>query len=297
MKAIGHYKNGNYFVTIFDDGTKVRETPEDEFIPAFSENCDCKITDKCDGNCSFCYENCTPDGEHADLFKYRFIDSLHPYTELAINGNDLSHPDLIPFLEILKKKKVIVNMTVNQIHFEKHMDLIDKLVNNKLIHGIGISLRKPTPEFIESVKKYPNAVIHVIAGILSPADVRMLSDHNLKMLILGYKNIRRGADWFASNETDITRKQEWLASQLSDMMDHFNVISFDNLAISQLNVRSIVPDDEWDEFYMGDDGDFTFYIDMVSGTFCKNSIAENSKRYAIGDMTVDEMFAKIRSEK
>ena len=60
MKTLGVYKNGNYNVRLLADGTKIRETNEDEFIPAFAENCDCKITDKCDGGCPFCYEGCTP---------------------------------------------------------------------------------------------------------------------------------------------------------------------------------------------------------------------------------------------
>lgn len=48
------YKNGNYLVTILNDGTKIRQTKDDEFIPAFAENCDCKITDKCSQGCAFC---------------------------------------------------------------------------------------------------------------------------------------------------------------------------------------------------------------------------------------------------
>ena len=107
LKLLGVYKNGNYTVNVLSDGTKIRETNEDEFIPSFSENCDCKITDKCDGGCPFCYEGCTPNGKHGDILNYKFLDTLHPYTELAINGNDMSHPDLIPFLIKLKEKKVI----------------------------------------------------------------------------------------------------------------------------------------------------------------------------------------------
>ena len=35
------YKNGNYLVKFnILNGTKIRETNEDEFIPAFAENCD-----------------------------------------------------------------------------------------------------------------------------------------------------------------------------------------------------------------------------------------------------------------
>ena len=45
-KILGKYRNGNYSVCIFDDGTKIRKTDDDEFCPDFAENIDLKITDK-----------------------------------------------------------------------------------------------------------------------------------------------------------------------------------------------------------------------------------------------------------
>lgn len=294
MKTLGIYKNGNYNVHLLADGTKIRETKYDEFIPAFAENCDCKITDKCDGGCAFCYEGCTPNGKHGDILNYKFIDTLHPYTELAINGNDLSHPDLIPFLEKLKTKKIIANMTVNQVHFERHQNLIRELTDKGLIYGLGISLREPTDEFISLVKTYPNAVIHTINGILTPSDIEKLSDNNIKMLILGYKQLRRGVDWYNTDCENITRLQNWLSENIKNIIEHFDVVSFDNLAIKQLDVKSLMTDEEWTEFYMGDDGGFTFYIDLVDGTFGKNSLASENERFQIGDMSIDEMFHMIR---
>lgn len=290
MKLLGVYKNGNYSVKLFDDGTKVRETEENEFIPSFAENCDVKITDKCDGGCPFCYEGCTPNGKHGDILNKKFLDTLHPYTELAINGNDLSHPDLTPFLEKLKDKKVIVNMTVNQIHFERNKEFIDKLMKEKLIYGLGVSLKEPTVEFIKLIKKYPNAVIHVINGILSPLDVEVLVDNGLKLLILGYKQLRRGEDWFTTDHNNIIHKQTWLKENLSTMIPKFEVISFDNLAIKQLEVNEIMSEEDWDEFYMGDDGTMTFYIDLVEGTYAKNSLS--SVRYELLD-NIDDMFDTI----
>lgn len=53
-RLLGRYQNGNYTVTLLDDGTKIRENDLDELIPAFAENCDVKITDRCDGGCPFC---------------------------------------------------------------------------------------------------------------------------------------------------------------------------------------------------------------------------------------------------
>lgn len=296
MELLGRYINGNFRTTILSDGTKIRKTKDDEFVPSFAENMDIKICNFCDMGCPFCHEGSTTNGEFGDILNEKFIDTLHPYQEVAIGGGDAtSHPDLIPFLEKLKEKKVIANMTVNQIHFEKKQDLIRKLVDEKLIYGLGVSLVNPTKNFIELIKQYPNAVIHVINGVLSPSDVYTLENNNLKMLILGYKHLRRGNDYFESDMTDIKVKQNWLYGNLESVLNGFKVVSFDNLAIEQLNARRLMSDEEWNEFYMGDDGKMTYYIDMVERKFAKSSTAAFNKRYDLLD-SVDDMFNVIINE-
>lgn len=285
------YKNGNYVVTIFNDGTKVRRTEEDEFRPAFAENCDVKITDKCSQGCPFCYEGCTINGKHGELFKYPFIKSLHPGTEMALNGNDMDHPDLNEFLKLLKEQKVFANITVNQNQFIKNYNKLRKYQEQNLIHGIGVSLTDPNPEFIAKIKVMKNIVIHTINGILSEKDVNALKSNNLKILILGYKDLKRGVSYHNDNNDTIVANQKWLYDNLEEMQQWFDVVSFDNLALEQLDVRRILTEEQWEEFYMGDDGGFTFYIDMVKGEFAKNSLSQ--KRYPIGDKSITEMFKII----
>ena len=296
MNLLGIYKNGNMRTCIFSDGTKIRETEDDEFIPEFAENMDIKISNYCDMDCKFCHEGSTKNGKHGDILNQRFIETLHPYQEVALGGGDAtSHPDLVPFLHKLKDRKVIVNMTVNQRHFEQKQELIKKLVDEKLIYGLGVSLVNPTDEFISLIQQYPNAVIHVINGILKPSDVEILSDKNLKILILGYKQLRRGGDYLYKEFESITTKQMWLKENLGNIIEHFKVVSFDNLAIEQLEVQRLMSREEWDEFYMGDDGSMTYYIDMVEQKFARSSTANFDKRYDLLD-SVDEMFKKIVSE-
>ena len=281
MKILGSYKNGNFRTAIFEDGTKIRETNDDEFQAAFAENMDIKITNYCDMGCPFCHEGSTTDGKFGDIMNEKFIDTLHP--------------DLIPFLQKLKDRKVIVNMTVNQIHFEKKQELIKKLVGEKLIYGLGVSLVTPTENFIKLIKQYPNAVIHVINGVLKPSDIQALENNNLKILILGYKHLRRGDDFYDIDHDNIEIRQSWLYENLSNIIEKFNVVSFDNLAIEQLNARRLMTDEEWNEFYMGDDGTMTYYIDMVERKFAKSSTAAFDKRYDLLD-SVDEMFEQIISK-
>ena len=297
MKLLSIYKNGNTTVTRWDDGTTTRRTEDDEFRPDYAENCDVKITDRCDGGCKFCYEGCTPSGKHGDILNDTFINSLHPYTEMALNGNDLSHPHLMAFLSRLKEKKVIANLTVNQIHFEKYYNFIKELLDKKLIWGLGISLREPTDAFINLVKEIPNAVIHTINGILTENDLDKLANHDLKILILGYKTTGRGLEYRSKNMNDLTINSEYLYGMLPIITKEnwFKNLSFDNLAIHQLDIKRLMSEEEWERFYMGDDGTFTFYIDLVNQTFSKNSVIAKVKSIPINGMTIDEMFEVVKN--
>ena len=42
MELIHNYKNGNYSVKLFDDGTKIRHNKEDNLTPQFPESIDLK---------------------------------------------------------------------------------------------------------------------------------------------------------------------------------------------------------------------------------------------------------------
>ena len=57
----------------------------------------------------------------------------------------------------------------------------------------------------------------------------------------------------------------------------------------------VLSDDNWDEFYAGDDGTNTYYIDMVERKFARSSTSPFDKRYDLLD-DVDEMFEVIRNE-
>jgi MoaA/NifB/PqqE/SkfB family radical SAM enzyme len=290
-------KNGNYTMYLdLETGTKIRKNDLDFFDPEKPESMDIKITNKCDMGCAFCHENSTPDGIHGDIMNLKFIETLLPYTELAIGGgNPLTHPDLIPFLEKCKVLKLVPSMTINQYHFMKpeYEELIDKLVNEKLIYGLGVSLTVASDEFINKIKKYPNAVIHIINGVQSLNQVKKLYDHNLKVLILGYKMFRRGIEYF-SEAVDIIKNDYY--NELAEMTKHFDVVSFDNLALKQLEVKRLLTEDEWNEFFMGDDGSHTMYIDCINKQYARSSTAPIEDRRELLD-DIKPMFDYIRSLK
>ena len=296
MNILGRYQNGNYTVTILKDGTKIRYNTLDFFAPEKPESMDVKITNCCDMGCPMCHEDSKPNGKHGDILNVPFFDTLNPYTEIAIGGgNPLSHPDLIPFLEQLKSKKLIPSMTVNQVHFMKNLGLIEELANKKLIYGIGVSLNSVNDEFIEAIRKFPNAVIHVIDGIVHPTQLEELANKGLKILILGYKEFRRGNVMYANMGSVIEEMKSSLYNILPTMINDnwFDVVSFDNLAIKQLNPKRLMSDEQWNQFYLGDDGKFSMYIDLVNQEFAKSSVS--TERYPI-TANIRDMFNKVKGE-
>ena len=291
--VISKYRNGNYTVTLFEDGTKIRMNNLDNLTPSFPESIDISITTKCDGGCSFCYLNCGLEGKHADL-NQKFFDTLPSGIELALNGNDLSHPELFSFLEKMKKKNIICNLTVNQKHFIKHFNTLRSLSDNKLIRGLGISLNDSSEkEFYSYLKYFPNAVIHTIDGLLTEKDLNNLSDKNIKLLILGFKQLGRGDMYYEKNKDSINSNISWLKDNLNFYRNKFSVISFDNLALEHLNVQSMIPKTEWEMNYMGDEGSYTMYVDAVNKRYAVSSLEKT--QYELSD-SIYEMFAHIRKE-
>ena len=289
--TIAKYHNGNYDVAIFRDGTKIRYNNLDNLTPSFAESIDCTITTKCDGGCPYCYMGCSDNGKHADL-NQPFFDTLHKGQELALNGNDLTHPDLVKFLARMKDNGVICNMTFNQKHFVKHAIDIKQLEILGLIHGVGVSLTDSTdPNLYVNLEMFDNVVVHTIDGLLTKDDIDNMSDKNIKLLILGYKIIGRGADYYHTHKQDIQNNIAYIRDNIKEINQHFDVISFDNLALEHLDIKSHIPNKEWERLYMGNEGEYTFFIDAVNKKFAVSSLAE--KQYDLMD-DVDDMFRYIK---
>lgn len=296
MHNIVKYHNGNYNVMFdLDNGTKIRYNNEDKLIPEFPESMDVLISKRCDMGCPMCHEQCTKEGDEADIMSESFIDKLHPFTELAINGNSPLHSDLIPFLKKCKRLMLVPSITVNQKTFEDNIELLYNLCRNRLIYGIGISINEVDDMFINNVKRFPNAVIHVINGIVTMEQLRSIAYKDIKVLILGYKKFGRGIEFYGYNGLEILCNQNDLYNNIPNIIDEgwFNTISFDNLALKQLDIRRLMSDDKWEKFFMGEDGTATMYIDMVNMKFAKNSTSDI--RYDMLD-DVKKMFDVIRNE-
>lgn len=291
---LGQYINGNARVTILTNGTKIREIDGDTYEPAFPESMDVKICNRCNNGCSFCYANSTPDGKLGCL-KWEFFKTLNPYTEIAVGGgNPLEHPALTSFLFELRNLGLIPNLTVHQNHFLGQYDYVKSLMDRELVFGVGVSVQHVTDELIEKLSTSANFVVHVIAGVMPIHELRKLYNHNIKLLVLGYKDLGRGKLETQAHAMSVGNEIEKFENELRANMDKFTVVSFDNLAIRQLHVQSWMTPEQWERFYLGDDGTCSMYVDLVRGEFASSSVSETY--YPITD-NIRQMFQVVKEEK
>lgn len=291
------YKNGNVSVTLLKNGTKIREfNSESERKGIFPESIDIKITNYCDAGCRYCHEKSVKSGKHADLKKLQNILSELKYTELALGGgNPLSHPDLKEFLKWCRNNNFYASLTVNQIHIKENLNLLKELIKSELIYGLGISFISRNEEDMilinELMNKTDNIVFHLINGINEISDpIYLLSNVNkpLKLLILGYKHYGRGINYYSESvENKMSKWKEYITSIISSgNMMLFSVLSFDNLAIEQFEIKKLMKKEDFDSFYQGDEFTCSMYIDAIEQKFSVNSRNEIKTDY----MNIKEYF-------
>lgn len=296
MKLLHEYNNGNAKVKLYDDGTREITTEDDEFEFDFPMNMDIKITNQCFMECPMCHENSVPDGNHASLENFEFLKSWHSGCECAFGGGMVTlYPHLDELLQMTKDIGLIANMTFHQDELVKNFDRIKSYQDNGLLYGIGVSYSHQDKKLIECVNQLENVVFHVIAGLVTYDDLKYLSNNfkNCKVLFLGYKHFRRGNKLYDAIGDKIEKHIKELANNFNWCKKHFKVVSYDNLALEQLNIKNCLTEKEWELFYQGREGTSNMYVDAVKGKFAQNSTS--TVRY---DLTKDvtEMFNVIKSK-
>lgn len=284
---LAHYSNGGFDVSILEDGTKIRERLGDA-PPVWPETMDLKITDWCDAGCAWCHEGSTKRGRHGDVDA--IVSLLRPLPagiEIAIGGGDpMAHPEFDRLVLALRDMGLIANVTINGRHLDRHRSRLEGLIAKETIRGVGVSVFGSLPDW-----DYEHLVLHMIAGVDDPAMLEGIARR--KVLVLGYKTFGRGMRYKSKRPAAVDdRIAQWRRELL--WIANLHHVAFDTLAIEQLEPRRLFRNQaDYDRRYMGDEGQFSMYVDGVERTFGLASYAP--ERHAWTDMK--SMFASVRGQK
>lgn len=286
------YKNGNADVWLdLRDGTRVIEYPDNEPLTLETPlNIDIRVSTQCpygyDANtkqstCAFCHESALVNGQECDyqaLLQVLKDARLPRGTEIALGVNEITD-GIIRFIMRLYFMGLIVNVTMNERYILEYGDTgIRRLL--PYIFGLGISYRSlqgclSLPDWIAD---YPHTVIHVINGIDDFDDVKHLSVKYHKLLVLGEKDFgfNRG-----KVNLDTPQHKQW-KSNIMQLTEIFDIVSFDNLGLQQLEIRGKITDEEYKSFYQGE---HSMYINAVEQYFAPSSRTRNNiKRFNETDL-------------
>ena len=287
------YKNGNRLITInpsTGDKKRYKQIGSQAYKPVRPENIDLNLSYKCNLGCSFCYLNATP-GKQVFNFDEEFLENLFKDDlvglEIAMNLNDEpitgSHIALVKYL---KNKNYIPNFTINYLTLKSKIDTYEFKQLKPYWWGVSVNSLTQIQNILKLVKDKSNIsknniVFHIINGVFNPKEfIKIPKD--VKVLVLGYKNLGRGVA-FSPPYNFLT---------VQNIEQKGGNISFDNLAIKQIKDIETLPN--FDLNYLGDDGEHSFYIDLVNKTFSKSS-TDKLNNFKLGNKSVNECFKEVRN--
>lgn len=281
------YRNGNAVVTLdLRDGTRIIEYPDNEPLTLQTPlNIDIRVSTQCPygynvetqkSTCAFCHESALVSGVecHYGILQKILMDAKLPRgTEIALGVNEVTD-NLIQFVRNLYRLGLVVNITMNERYILQYGDTGLKQML-PYVFGLGISYRSlqgclSLPDWIA---EYPHTVIHVINGIDDFDDVKELGIKYRKLLILGEKDFgfNRG-----KVNLDTLEHKQW-KSNIMQLTKIFDIVSFDNLGLQQLEIRGKITDEEYKSFYQGE---HSMYINAVEQYFAPSSRTRNNiKRF------------------
>lgn len=304
-EIIGSYRNGNYTVTIYSDGSKTRETEGDAFIPSFPERVCLKISNEADGEYPWSCESKATEIKNAEIMedimkpKARYIRAIRPLTEVTIYGAALDHPDILGLLVYLRQKRAITRLIIGQKYFTTNYNRILGWVERRLVRNFGVILENAEDiDFKEKLKNFPEACIIATVGVFNGSDLDDLADNGFNIFIQGYQESNNLKNYIETEEKYFSHNVSWLARSIdTEIPEAFNLSTYDNIAIEQLGLGDrIKRDKDSDEFYLGSDSEFSLFIDMVDNTFSKTEYSKNKTN--IEDfMTPDKMYRETRKKR
>jgi len=248
------------------------------YRPAAPELIDIKITDFCPFGCSWCYQDSTVAGKHAN---YKTISDMYwecqrsGVFEVALGGGEPTlHPNFLDIIKGFKEFGVTPNFTTKNKNWYKKVDFVQTVLDNcgGWAHSVTndyevkeiVTLHQAMWALYDKPYPQPKLSFQYIPDAYDLSNFKAVLDAvppYLTLTLLGYKEVGRGKtrpythhDWL-----DLIKKMEYrptiaidtqMAKQYKDQLDKHKISS---------------------KMYYTQEGRFSMYIDAVEKKYAKSS--------------------------
>ncbi len=286
---------GHWVLFNRQNGTKIRlhfDNDAPAYTKAFApELIDIKITDYCDLKCSYCYQDSTDDGKHAEEDFLRGLVSAcnnMGVFEVALGGGEPTlHPRFPEILRDFRSDGVIPNFTTRSykwLHDEKTREAVRKYAGKFAIsvtqpremeraHHFADELELASPKRDYETRDWSCRMgFQYVMGTTDLKAFRKLLEalpYGMELTLLGYKDVGRGADWKPYDYT------EWLDAVRCAKGKHCGSIGIDTSLATQFRDEVLELVDE--RLVTFEEGKFSMYVDAVKQVAAPSSYCDESK--------------------
>jgi hypothetical protein len=276
----------NYW-TLFNqkDGTKIRlRIGQDKDIPKRSstpELADIHITNFCNQNCSFCYQNSDTKGMHAEYWQIcdlmRQLAQMQVF-EVALGGGEpTSHPNFVQILEGFRRAGIVPNFTTRNLSWLYDPSLTSKIMANcgsfaYTIHDYS-DIKKLLTLLDYNQIDHDKARVQIVLGTMDRYTLKTMlkSADGVGVTLLGYKPVGRGANFTPANY------DYWL--DIVQECHPYN-LSVDT-ALAAAYEKEILAADVPAWMFSVKEGQYSCYIDLVGMRMGPSSYCKEEEMHSI----------------
>lgn len=284
------------FWTLFntETGTKVRLSFDHvdfqyDGKTTYPELVDIKITNKCNSNCAFCYQDSNSKGEHAkfdDIESIMFNLRKIGVFEVALGGGEPTlHPSFIKILDMFNQNHINANFSTKQLAWMDDSKLVEKINNNNTTFAYSAcnqyDIRKAYEKCLQTgIDPHEKMSIQIVEGICDgyymEEIIKYCSTNCLRLTLLGFKECGRGIMYKNKHDCDLRELVKKYDGKLNVAIDTC-------LADKWTKTGSI--DDIPRVLYDVKDGKSSLYVDLIQGYIAPSSWNKNEDSYRKFKMT------------
>lgn len=191
---------------------------DNNFVPKVPFIADIKITNMCNMNCPYCYQDSVADGAHADISDIQdVIQELASIGifEVAIGGGEPTlHPNFIEILQEFSSAKIKPNFSTRQTDWMSDKYIATLVYNTCGAIGFTPTYKNSVRIAAESIKKSVGYIgkklhIQIVEGAQDNETleqwVRDAVFYKLPITLLGFKSIGRGSSFITNEKIDFLK--------------------------------------------------------------------------------------------